>query len=773
VQRHIAAFIIPLMALTLLASCGVADQRAQLTPTIVMDAAVTTPAGTDAAQPATATVTRPASSVPTPGDISVIEATAGWQPIGLAGEYMNTLAFSPDYAADHTIFAGSNGTGVHRSVDGGATWAASNAGLGNLAVYALAVSPNYRADHLVLAGTFEGLYRSTDSGQTWKAPWSWKGYVLEVDPERNQGIKSITFAPSFTTHPVILTVSDDGILVSADSGDTWEAIDPPLSGNLLAYSPTAATDHTLFTANSSGVYRYISGQTEWEAVSNGLRDPVIYALAVSPSYADDRTLFVGTNGGVYRSIDGGESWKMSSTGIGVQHIVSLALSPNYAADRTLFANVAGISYRSADGGDSWAATKVGMAGIMIEALAISPNYQYDRTIFAATQGYGIYRSTDGAGPAEVVPVDAQPASIDQCTSSSPVTLTQPGLALDAYAISEPREVLHDAYNAIFSWLPDGKRLLIARQATKDSPQATLETLNLESGATRRYADWLSIHGPAPVWLDEPQAVAFIQWTLDQGKLLQVSYGDERPVETLPVQLAAETLGVDPAGRSIALFQRGKGVQPVFVDLSGAITRFPTIHLRPETEKDAGTGYDPRWAPKSGWLALYNETGMYLVDTATGHACEIFLGLSQDYPSKLWALDARWSPDERYLAIQTVSGELGSLYTAGVTVVDTLTGEQRLISTKYSVRDMVWSPDSQTLAAFLTVVPPVPQTDNPIWDGLFLLDARSGELRRILPERQFVPLYLRQLAWSPDGQTLAYTCPSDVAGSLCLSTVKQR
>jgi photosystem II stability/assembly factor-like uncharacterized protein len=80
--------------------------------------------------------------------------------------------FSPNYVADQTLFAAGYGA-LHRSTDGGATWQALSAPPN----YSLAISPNFAADHTLWAMYREiegsamqpeaGIVRSTDGGATW------------------------------------------------------------------------------------------------------------------------------------------------------------------------------------------------------------------------------------------------------------------------------------------------------------------------------------------------------------------------------------------------------------------------------------------------------------------------------------------------------------------------------------------------------------------------------------------------------------------------------
>ncbi|MBC8449195.1 MAG: hypothetical protein H8D78_15725, partial [Chloroflexi bacterium] len=84
------------------------------------------------------------------------------------GRNVRTVAFSPNFATDRTLFAGTLG-GIFRSTDGGANWGYTNTGLSNLDIRALAVSPNFANDQTLFAGTWDGVFRSTNRGGNWSA----------------------------------------------------------------------------------------------------------------------------------------------------------------------------------------------------------------------------------------------------------------------------------------------------------------------------------------------------------------------------------------------------------------------------------------------------------------------------------------------------------------------------------------------------------------------------------------------------------------------------
>ena len=156
------------------------------------------------------------------GTPTVAAECSGWQPItGLSGVSVTALALSPDYAADHTVFAGLRGRGVYRTTDSGDTW--QSAGLSNQVIVALAISPNYAADHTVFAAvglptTGYMIYRSTEGGANWQAP-----FVTPYAYGFNTLI-SLSISPDFAHDHTLYALgaqtykTDDGGLVFTKSG---------------------------------------------------------------------------------------------------------------------------------------------------------------------------------------------------------------------------------------------------------------------------------------------------------------------------------------------------------------------------------------------------------------------------------------------------------------------------------------------------------------------------------------------------------------------------
>jgi hypothetical protein len=73
------------------------------------------------------------------------------------------------------IYAGTFGSGVYKSIDGGYFWNAASRGLTNLEVYSLAIDPTQPST--LYAGTYHSqVYKSIDGGNT----WTWSGSECKI-----------------------------------------------------------------------------------------------------------------------------------------------------------------------------------------------------------------------------------------------------------------------------------------------------------------------------------------------------------------------------------------------------------------------------------------------------------------------------------------------------------------------------------------------------------------------------------------------------------------
>lgn len=298
------------------------------------------------------------------------------------------IAISPDYAVDGIVFACSYGSGFYKSDDSGGSWVLSNAGLARLSLKPVAISPDYSEDNRVFCGTHTYLFKSMDSGGTWKREI--------VDTNEWVFCREMTLSPDFANDGTILIGNDFKgtypIYKSTNSGDSFSPLTAPFEKPYaFALSPDFSSSKTILCGTENGVYRSPDGGAQW--VSVGLQDKTVLSVVVSPQFQVDGVAFAGTYGyGLAKSTDGGYSWDFSNEGLSGIVIEGIAVSPDYAVDKTVFAATKsrGI-FKSLDGGDNW--QYVGLEGSYIRSIAISPAFDSDRTVMLGCWD-GVYRTTD-------------------------------------------------------------------------------------------------------------------------------------------------------------------------------------------------------------------------------------------------------------------------------------------------------------------------------------------------------------------------------------------
>ncbi len=207
-------------------------------------------------------------------------AGAPWIPVSDDLNFVRVNAVH--ITSDGLIFAGTQ-TGVYRFLTG--SWEAS--GLADSPISAFAEHPN--GD--LFAGSWEGLFRSPDNGDTWES-FGLEGMVINALAINADGevVAGTSLEGVFRSPPdaPAFSAQNEGLTVTEGSGNTIHALVATLDGQLFA-------GHL-----GGGVFRSIDGGDTWEAVSEGLTHTDIRALIL----ATDGHLYAGSfGGGVFRSVE--------------------------------------------------------------------------------------------------------------------------------------------------------------------------------------------------------------------------------------------------------------------------------------------------------------------------------------------------------------------------------------------------------------------------------------------------------------------------------------
>jgi photosystem II stability/assembly factor-like uncharacterized protein len=235
------------------------------------------------------------------------------------------IALSPTFASDRTVFAATRHGEVFRSeaASDPGTWERVGGFGDDERVRSLALSPDYANDRELYAGTVAGVYSSDDEGRTWNAT----GPRMATPPEGGEVDLGALVAPSpdYGTDGTVFAGTDGGLFVTRDAGGSWaEVTVPPLTTSsqieAVAVSPDYTRDHTvLVSTRELGLIQSTDGGRSFERVGVELfnanriiadfSNPTSMPIQFSPTYATDRTVFAYAQTDVLRSTDGGQSWE--------------------------------------------------------------------------------------------------------------------------------------------------------------------------------------------------------------------------------------------------------------------------------------------------------------------------------------------------------------------------------------------------------------------------------------------------------------------------------
>lgn len=251
-------------------------------------------------------------------------------------------------------------------------------GLERVSVTVLAVDPT--SSPATYAGTSEGVFTSTDDGESWRSVGLTGTYVydLAIDP---------------VVPTTLYAGTDQGMFRSTNGGETWSVLrtdltDPSDPGiRILMVDPLSPS--TLYAATGDDqVLKSTDGGVSWTTANTGLANTYVHALAIDPT--TPTTLYAGTYGeGVFKSTDAGLSWRpVNNEGLRDPHVRILAIDP--ATPTTIYAAGLGM-FKSADGGESWSTAE--LTSVDVTALAIHPTTP--TTLYAGTPTGRVLSSTDG------------------------------------------------------------------------------------------------------------------------------------------------------------------------------------------------------------------------------------------------------------------------------------------------------------------------------------------------------------------------------------------
>ncbi|MDM8548006.1 hypothetical protein QUF61_16075 [Candidatus Venteria ishoeyi] len=314
-------------------------------------------------------------------DGSQVGIIPGWKLLStnLPTAKVKQLQVSP--LNDKVLYAATE-QGLFRSEDRGVNWLNRGRELGNLNISTLAQHPAFK--DVLYAGTLgTGVYRSVNGGFSWQA--------INADLPGQQ-VRSLRIDP-FAHDTLYLALADTGqndggVFVSHDRGDSWSALTTTLAADVSVYSlqvdPFSA--NTLYIGSTQGeLLKTSDAGASWVSLSQGLTGNNVQGLTFDPGNL--MQLYVLSDSGLFSSNDGGLLWQVMNSGLENLQINSLKLNTNNT--QVLYVATNQGVYQSMDAGAQWATLGADLATIEISALALSTT-QTASYLYAAGLAQGIY-----------------------------------------------------------------------------------------------------------------------------------------------------------------------------------------------------------------------------------------------------------------------------------------------------------------------------------------------------------------------------------------------
>ncbi len=331
---------------------------------------------------------------------------------------VSALAIDP--RDNDTVYAGAASGGVWKTQDGGITWIPLTDDQPSLATGSIAIDP--KSPDTVYVGTGEntfsassyygaGILKSTDGGQTWRNI---------VGPFLRARIGSLVIHPQETNILVAAVGSygdtpntPNGIYRSSDAGETWTNVLTGGQGTGVVFHPT--NPNTMYAALGTpaggarnGIYRSEDAGATWRQVGNagaGLPAANIGRITLAVTRGAPSNLYASIGDargdlglGLYRSTDQGATWtRLSAPEFCGQCWYANTLDVHPLNPDVILAGGLNI-IRSIDGGVTWRTLLAGSNRVGIHVDQHSFEFTADgKRLYVGNDG-GVWTTADAEEP---------------------------------------------------------------------------------------------------------------------------------------------------------------------------------------------------------------------------------------------------------------------------------------------------------------------------------------------------------------------------------------
>ncbi len=310
-----------------------------------------------------------------------------------------------------------NTTGVYVSGDQGNSWQPLQNARGLDGVHLRAIVGTQTDPHILLAASPHQMYRSADSGASWK-PMAIRQVIVEqpkpvthtASPSRSRTSRGRTTARARTSRPakprvvtreispsdiaglytvnngskrLLFAATNLGLLRSEDMGTQWKLVELPASTGASALYSAPNNTGFLIVRSTAGLYISKDFGEHWEQLMFPKPASEINDIAIP---GDEKApLLAATTSGLFSSSDGGAQWSQVKAGLPSSTFNSVTYNPNDAS--MAYAVEYGQLFQSTDAGTSWTEIPTSMPALQIRSLWM-PHQDLNR-LYAVTNDLGI------------------------------------------------------------------------------------------------------------------------------------------------------------------------------------------------------------------------------------------------------------------------------------------------------------------------------------------------------------------------------------------------
>jgi photosystem II stability/assembly factor-like uncharacterized protein len=306
-----------------------------------------------------------------------------WRATGPPGGDVRDLVVDPNNP-DRLYFGTLDGQ-VYTSADGGKRWELLyNFNRPKMFVDHILVDPRDSKTLYVAAHRHKepgGFYKSTDGGRKWR-----EGAEL-----KNEALHSLDQSKS--NPDVLIAGTFNGIFRSDDSGESWQHLPTHNTAGLVHVESLAIDPRTpdiIYAGTWYLPYKTTDGGKTWNSIKNGIIDDSdIFAIDIDPR--EPNHVIASACSGIYETKNAGESWRKVQ-GIPSQSRRTRAILQHPSVPGLVFAGTTEGFWRSERGGnaDSWMVT----TSRQLEINSITVHPSRPETIYIGTNNYGVMVSND-------------------------------------------------------------------------------------------------------------------------------------------------------------------------------------------------------------------------------------------------------------------------------------------------------------------------------------------------------------------------------------------